>query len=308
MPWDWRIVIKIENVAKRFRITPGPGRKAGVVDALIDVSVQISAGEVIAVVGPNGAGKSTLFSLILGFLEPTAGELSIGDEEPRSYMRRHGAGYLPERFRLPPEWIVRDAVRAFARLDRVDPTRADAAIESFGLSEHANKSMATLSHGMLQRVGLVQALLAERALLVLDEPSEGLDAFWRVRFRDVIAQERARGATILIASHDLAELERLADRAIVLEAGQVREIVPLRDRTEVRAYRLELAAAHSAFADVFPGARAAAEPHSFIVDVSDVADLNRRLAALIDAGAAIVSVTPADTLEERVTRPTGVKA
>lgn len=298
-------MINIEKVSKRFRIAPGPGRKAGVVEALTDVSAEITAGEVIAVVGPNGAGKSTLFSLLLGFLEPTAGDLAIAGDDPRRYMRRHGAGYLPERFRLPQEWTVRDALRGFARLERADVKRADQLIEAFGLEDHAGKTMAALSHGMLQRVGLAQATLAERMLVVLDEPTEGLDAFWRVRFRDVVARQRARGATVLIASHDLAELERLADRALVLDGGRLREVVSLRDRTSVRSYRLELAEKHDAFNDVFPDARAAAQANEYIVAVSDVADLNRRLAALLAAGAVVVSVVPADTLEERVTRPGG---
>ncbi|HEY0305325.1 MAG TPA: ABC transporter ATP-binding protein [Longimicrobiales bacterium] len=298
-------MITVDKVSKRFRITPGPGRKAGVVDALTDVSVEIASGEVVAVVGPNGAGKSTLFSVILGFLEPTAGDIAIDGDDPRRYMRRLGVGYLPERFRLPAAWTVRDALRAFAKLERVDAQRADLAIDAFGLADHAGKVMTALSHGMLQRVGLAQALLAERALIVLDEPTEGLDALWRVRFRDVIAQQRARGATILIASHDLAELERLADRAILLDSGRLREVMSLRERTAVRAYRVELADAHAGFTDVFPGARAVAQSHAFVVDVSDVADLNRRLAALLASGAAVVSITPADTLEERVTRSTG---
>jgi ABC-type multidrug transport system ATPase subunit len=297
-------LIKFENVSKRFRVAPGPRRPGGVVDALTDVAVEIAAGEVIAVVGPNGAGKSTLFSVLLGFLDPTAGQVTIGGDEPRAYMRKHGAGYLPERFRLPAEWRVRDALRGFASLERIDKSRADAAIDTFGLHEHANQSVQALSHGMLQRVGVAQAMLAERALIVLDEPTEGLDAFWRVRFRDVIAQQRARGATVLIASHDLAELERLGDRAIVLDKGALREIISLRGRTDVRAYRVELSAAHPALSEVFPGARTAAQAGAYIVEVTDVADLNRRLAALLSAGAAVVSVTPADTLEERVTRST----
>ena len=296
-------MIQLNQVAKRFRITPGPGRKAGHVDALVDVTAEIGAGEVIAVVGPNGAGKSTLFSLVLGFLEPTGGEITIQGEDPRAYARHHGVGYLPERFKLPSEWPVRDALRAFAALERIPAKTADSVMESFGLREHAAKTVATLSHGMLQRVGLAQAFMAERALLVLDEPTEGLDAFWRVRFRDVIARQRARGATVLIASHDLAELERLADRALLLGAGRLREVVSLRDRTDIRTYRIELAAEHAAFAEVFPGARAAAQ-HAFLVDVSDVADLNRRLAALLAAGASVVAVAPADGLEARLVRDT----
>jgi ABC-2 type transport system ATP-binding protein len=154
-------------------------------------------------------------------------------------------------------------------------------------------------------VGLAQAVLAERALIVLDEPTEGLDAFWRVRFRDIVAQQRARGATLLIASHDLNELERLADRALLLEDGSVRELVSLRDRTAVRTYRVELSASHPALTEVFPDARAAPGNAAYLIDVADVADLNRRLAALLSAGAGIVSIAPADTLENRVTRTTG---
>jgi ABC-type multidrug transport system ATPase subunit len=301
---EGKLVIKFERVGKRFRVAPGPRRKAGVVDALQDVTAEIEAGEVVAVVGPNGAGKSTLFSVLLGFLDPTAGEVTIGGNDPRAYMRKHGAGYLPERFRLPPEWRVRDVLRGFAGLERIDRSRADAVIAEFGLHEHGTNNVQALSHGMVQRVGLAQAVLAERALIVLDEPTEGLDAFWRVRFRDVIAQQRARGATVLIASHDLVELERLADRAVVLDKGTVREVISLRGRTDVRAYRVELSEAHPAFAEVFPGARTAPQAGTYIVEVTDVADLNRRLAALLSAGAAIVSVRPADTLEERVTRST----
>jgi ABC-type multidrug transport system ATPase subunit len=295
-------LIELVEVSKQFRVAPGWRRGPGRVQALVDVSTQIGAGEVVAVVGPNGAGKSTLFSIILGFLEPTAGDITIGGEEPRKYIRKHGAGYLPERFRLPPDWRVRDAVRGFASLDRIDAQTGDSAIDAFGLNEHGDKKIAALSHGMLQRVGLAQALMAERMLVILDEPTEGLDAFWRVRFRDTIAQQRARGATVLIASHDLAELERLADRAILLENGRIRETISLRDRTEFRSYRIELLQSHPAFADVFPQSRATDATHVSVVDVSDVADLNRRLAAILAAGATIVSVTPADTLEDRVTR------
>lgn len=301
-------MIELKEVGKRFRIAPGPGRKAGVVDALNGVSAHIDAGEVVAVVGPNGAGKTTLFAVLLGFLEPTAGDLLIDGQEPRSYARTRGAGYLPERFRLPAEWRVRHALRAFAQLENVKWQRADDMIDAFGLKDDADKSIGSLSHGMLQRVGLAQALLAERALVVLDEPTEGLDAFWRLRFRDVVTQLRARQATVLIASHDLTELERLADRAILLRHGKVTETISLRDRTGSRSYRISLAQQNSAFAEVFPDAQRAAEPDTFVVAVGDVADLNRRLAALLAAGGSILSVQPADTLEERVTRGTGARA
>ena len=301
-------MIELTDVTKQFRVTPGPGRKPGVIEALAGVSATIEAGEVIAVVGPNGAGKSTLFSVLLGFLEPSSGDVRIAGVQPRAYVRAHGAGYLPERFRLPGEWGVRDALLAFARLERIDVARAEDALQSLGLMEHSTKSVSALSHGMLKRVGLAQALMGERALVVLDEPTEGLDAVWRVRFRDTIAELRSRAVTVLIASHDLAELERLADRAILLQNGRVSEIMSLRTRTDTRMYRIELAAAVDAINDFFPGAARGERATEFTVKVSDVADLNRRLAALLAAGGAVIAVNAADTLEDRVSRATGVQS
>lgn len=295
-------MIELKEVTKRFRIAPGPGRKAGVVEALTGVTASIGAGEVVAVVGPNGAGKSTLFSILLGFLEPTDGDVLINDQDPRAYIRAHGAGYLPERFRLPVEWNVRDALRGFARLERIDVSRADAMIELLGLNEHARKSIGTLSHGMLQRVGLAQALMGERELVVLDEPTEGLDALWRVRFRDVIAEMRSQKTTVLIASHDLSELERLADRAIVLQDGRVAETVSLRDLSGSQTFRIALATTYDQFTDIFPGAEMVTPPATYVVKVADVGDLNRRLAALLSFGVNVVAVQPAETLEGRVTR------
>ena len=295
-------MIELKEVTKRFRIAPGPGRKAGVVEALAGVTASINAGEVVAVVGPNGAGKSTLFSILLGFLEPTDGDVFINDQDPRAYIRAHGAGYLPERFRLPVEWNVRDALRGFARLERIDVSRADAMIELLGLNEHARKSIGTLSHGMLQRVGLAQALMGQRELVVLDEPTEGLDALWRVRFRDVIAEMRSQKTTVLIASHDLSELERLADRAIVLQNGRVAETVSLRDLSGSQTFRIALATTYDQLTDIFPDAEMVAPPSTYVVKVADVGDLNRRLAALLSFGVNVVAVQPAETLEGRVTR------
>ena len=147
-------MIQLEGLGKTFRPGPTAGRGAPVVRALADLSVRIPEGEAWAVVGANGAGKSTLFALLLGFLHPSEGTISIAGEEPRTYVRRHGAAYLPERFRLPPEWSVRAALSALARLEglkgRDADARANAAIERFQLEPHAAKPLGTLSRGLLQ--------------------------------------------------------------------------------------------------------------------------------------------------------------
>lgn len=301
-------MIQLEGVSKTFRPGPLAGRGVPVVEALAAVSVRIPRGEAWGVVGPNGAGKSTLFALLLGFLHPSAGSVAIDGLEPRAYVRRHGAAYLPERFRLPAEWNVRSALRALAGLERVPAAvataRTDAVVEQFGLAPHAGKAVGTLSHGLLQRLGLAQAWLAERELVVLDEPTEGLDPLWRIRFRSMVGELKAAGRTVLIASHDLAEVERLADRALVLQAGRVREVLDLARQAPATSYRLELAARLPTLGDVFPDAVAAEHDRPvFLVRAADPAELSRRLAALIDTGGVLVSVTPAaPALEERVQR------
>lgn len=300
------IMIEFEKAGKIYGPAPGRSRP---VEALREVTLRIPRGGVWAVVGPNGAGKTTLFGLLLGFLHPTEGRVRVGDVEPRRYLRRHGAGYLPERFGVPGEWTVASALRAFARLEglsaRDAAARAGEMIERFGLEAHAGKPAAALSRGLNQRLGLAQALLGRRELIVLDEPTEGLDPLWRIRLRDAIQELRAEGRTVLIASHDLAEVERLAERVVLLQGGRVRDVLEVaQQEDEAQRYRITLAEPSAAVAEAFPDA--ATEPgndHAFVVTVADARELSARLAALLAAGAILASVQPAtEPLEEQVRR------
>ncbi|MGH7504370.1 MAG: ABC transporter ATP-binding protein, partial [Longimicrobiales bacterium] len=239
-------MIRFENVTKRY----GAARRHGTA-ALRDVSLSVPRGGAYSVVGPNGAGKSTLFALTLGFLRPTTGTIIVDEAAPRDYVRRHGAGYLPERFGPPAAWRVRDALHAFARIDGEPAARADAALERWGLTEHATKELGELSHGLRQRVGLAQALLAPRELVMLDEPHEGLDPLWRVRLREAVLELRAEGRTIVIASHDLAEVERMTEHAVLLDDGQVREVLETAAPATPTRYRIRLAAPSEGFAAAF---------------------------------------------------------
>lgn len=327
-------MIEFRDVTKRY------GRRGAGTDALRDVSLTFSAGSVWAVVGPNGAGKSTLLSLLLGFIRPSAGLVTIADDLPGDYLRERGAGYLPERFSLPPQWRTGEAIRLLARLDDTGGTpaegrhattthasgatftdgpaathgkgtgglsagdrsasSADRAIDLLGLEPHLDKRIGELSRGLLQRVGLAQALLAGRSLIVLDEPTEGLDPVWRVRLRDIVAALRSEDRTIVIASHDLAELERIADRAVVLDKGAVREVLDVRGTVTAARYRIRLAVPFADLTDTFPGAVSAGE-REYIVTVTGAAELSQRLGGLIALGAVLASVEPIlPDLEERV--------
>lgn len=341
-------MIEFQRVCKSFARRPGPGPGAGEIVAVREVTLSVPAGQVWGVVGPNGAGKTTLFALALGFLRPDKGSVRVDGAEPRAYLRRHGAAYLPERFQLPARWRVRPALKALARLEglagREAERRVTEGIERFGLETHADASVASLSRGLLQRMGLAQTALAERRLVVLDEPTQGLDPLWRVRFRAYV-QELARGGrTVLIASHDLAELERMSNRVILLDQGSIREMLDLELAVPDRlAYRLELAGTTAAVSEIFPGAErmrgaaaeeaaadrsAGAEPPMarqtlaeratadgmsapgagalYRVTAANSAELTERLAALIEAGAIVASVIPERArLEERVRHALG---
>jgi ABC-type multidrug transport system ATPase subunit len=286
-------MIRLDAVTKRYRRRGGDA-------ALEDVTLHVPAGAVWAVVGPNGAGKSTLLSLTLGFLRPTSGTVSVGELAPRDYLRDEGAGYLPERFSLPPEWRAGSALRTLARLDGQEDAAVDSVVALLGLGAHLDKRAGELSRGLLQRVGLAQALLARRRLIVLDEPTEGLDPLWRIRLRDIVADLRAEGRTVIIASHDLGEVERIADRAVLLDGGRVRDVLDTRLDPAAARYLIRLAAPFDRVHDVFPDATSQPDD-AFVIDVSGAHELSERVAALIGLGAVITSVEPQRAaLEERV--------
>ena len=291
-------MIQLDGLSKTY------GTRARAVHALRDVSLSIESGT-WAVVGPNGAGKTTLLGLVLGFLRPSSGTVTVDGDPPRRWLRRHGAAYLPERFRIPPPWPVRSALRALARLDGADgevDRRVDRTLDRLGLADHADRPAGTLSRGLTQRLGLAQALLADRRLVVLDEPTEGLDPIWRVRFREIVGDLRADGRTVVLASHELAEVERIADRVIILDDGRVADVVEARGRAGgPLRYRLVVDATDEALAAAFPGAERV--DYGVVVTVGDAGELSHRLAALLDAGATLQEVAPfGGDLETRVRR------
>ncbi|HTA21095.1 MAG TPA: ABC transporter ATP-binding protein, partial [Polyangia bacterium] len=161
------------------------------VRAVEDVTLDISAGEVLGIAGPNGAGKSTIISLLLGFLRPTSGSLQIDGMEPRAFVERFGVAYVPELMALPTHWTAEAALRRLAVLAGVPASRVntevDRVIEALAIGEHRKKRLKALSKGNFQRVGLAQALLADTRVVVFDEPTHGLDPVWTQKFREIVS-------------------------------------------------------------------------------------------------------------------------
>ena len=214
-------MIRLSQLSKDYR-----GHHGRRTRALDGVTLHVPPGTALGLVGPNGAGKSTLIRLLLGYLRPSAGEVSIAGLAPRAYVQRFGIGYVPEDVAIPPRWTVRGALQAYAALGRLPhaPAAVGAALERFGLRELAEQRVGTLSKGNRQRLALAQALLGERRLLLLDEPLNGLDPVWIARLRALLAEWRAADPqrVLLVVSHNLPELERGVERAVVLLGGQVR--------------------------------------------------------------------------------------
>jgi len=294
-------VIALRSVGKTYRsLFRRPVR------ALDDVSLDIAAGEVVGIAGPNGAGKSTLINLRLGFLAPTDGTVTVAGQAPRAYVEAHGIGYLPELMALPQRWRVRAALHRLGTLAGVPApdlaAAVDRVIDTLGIAEHADKPLRALSKGNFQRLGIAQVLLRDDDLLVFDEPTHGLDPTWTARFREIIVALRRPGRAMLLASHNLDELERLCDRVVIFDRGRVQRVVAVADeRAHATAYRLRLAAGRDVVERHFPGA-VAESPMVLAVDVPDVTVLNDRLALAIAEGARFTEVAPRDSALEAAFR------
>jgi ABC-type multidrug transport system ATPase subunit len=288
-------MISLRGVSKLYSTRFGQG-----VLAVDDVSLDIAPGEVLGIAGPNGAGKTTIIAMLLGFLLPTRGTITIGGLEPRRYVERHGVAYLPELMALPRTWRVHAALRRLAILDGVPQRELEGEVERVAaeveIGEHVDKRIKALSKGNFQRVGLAQALTRERDVVVFDEPTHGLDPVWTNRFRGVVAKLRKATRAIVIASHNLDELERVADRVAIIAKGRIQRVVGVREMQEsgMRSYRIRVAGSTSSLVAAIPGARESA-PGEVETPAITVAALNTALQSALAAGVRVTSIAPRES-------------
>ncbi len=214
----------------------------GAVVAVDGLSFAVERGETFALIGPNGAGKTTTLKMLLGLARPDSGTIALGEAglPPSDARARASLGYVPQRVEFPAGRTVRDVLRFYAELRALPDAAVDRALERVGLAPLASRRATELSGGYSQRLSLAQALLGEPDLLVLDEPTASLDPEATWEFRTLVETLRREGRTILLCSHLLSEVERVADRVLILVGGRraaLERLTDLRER-QLRATRL----------------------------------------------------------------------
>jgi len=207
-------VIQLENVFKTF----------GTVKAVNDLSFEVGKGEITGFLGANGAGKTTSIKMLLGFIRPDSGRVMINGKNPVIPATRKAIGFMPETAYYYPYLKVYELLDLYGGLcgmtkKEIVP-RAKELIVKVGLSGAENRQLKTFSKGMLQRIGIAQALLHNPDVYILDEPFTGLDPLARIQFRDLLLAEKKAGKTILFSSHELSEAELICDNVIILKEGR----------------------------------------------------------------------------------------
>ncbi len=221
--------------------TAGLRKEYGAKIAVADLTLRVPRGEVFGFLGPNGAGKSTSVKMLLGLVAPSGGWASVLGRSPGDPAAMARIGFLPEHFRFH-EWLqAAELLDLHGRLYGMPPAarrrRIPEVLELVGLADQVRRPLAGFSKGMLQRIGLAQALLNEPELVFLDEPTSALDPFGRMLVRGIIRELKARGTTVFLNSHLLGEVEATCDRVAFIREGRVLRTLVLAD---VAAGRLQV--------------------------------------------------------------------
>ena len=213
--------ICIQNLTKDFAV----GMRGMKLRAVDDLCLEVGDNEIFGLLGPNGSGKSTTIKIVLGLLEASTGTCEIYGRPSKLVDARRSVGFLPEAPYFYRYLTGRELVRYYARICMVSRTEIDAAVDSViklvGMTEAADRRVCTYSKGMLQRIGLAQSLVHDPQLVILDEPTAGVDPLGSAAIAEIIRELKHRGKTILLSSHLLAQIEGLCDRVAILHRGKL---------------------------------------------------------------------------------------
>ena len=296
-------VIRTEGLSKVY--SPGIGKAK--VPALSGLELRVEEREIFGFLGPNGAGKTTTMKILMGLIFPTSGEAWIFDRPIGDVEAKRQLGFLPEHPYFYDQLTGAEILDYFGRLFGIDaPTRARRAkelLERVGLGAAASQALRGYSKGMLQRIGIAQALINDPQLIVLDEPMSGLDPIGRKDVRDLILSLRAEKRTVFFSTHILSDVEVVCDRVAILSKGKVAAMSALDDLLQLAGNEMEVILvgadpALRAKLSALPGARSSDSGDRLVVRVAQN-DVSAVISLAGEAAARVLSVAPARrSLEE----------
>ena len=259
------VLARFDHVSRRF----------GDVTALDDVSLEIGSGRIVGLLGPNGAGKTTLLSLLQGLRRPSSGTVELFGASPSDFRTRRLLGSTPQETALPPTLRVGEVID-FVGKHFEDPVPTSTVADEFGLSAMLRKQTGALSGGQKRRLSVALAFVGRPTLVLLDEPTTGLDVDARRTLWDAVRRQHDQGATVVVTSHYLDEIEALAERVVVLGGGRVLaddDLGAVLDRVGMRMMRLTTpdAAAVSRLSTVMSTQEEDDGSHTFFVKDADAA-------------------------------------
>jgi len=293
--------IEVRGLRKDYRAGLG-GRE---VKALAGIDLAVQPGELFGLLGPNGAGKTTAVKILLGLTHATAGSASLLGKPITDPESRRRVGYLPEGHRFPGYLTARQTLSIFGRMSGVPPRALEPRIEDLlsrlKLSDWVDVKVKKFSKGMTQRLGLAAALVHEPEVLLLDEPTDGVDPVGRREIRDLLKAEAAKGRAILLNSHLLSEIELTCDRVAVLRNGRVAAMGTIEELTKregkkdsLKVYRLVASGVDDAVLAAFRETGAGAERVNghFQLSARDPQHLNALIDVARARGALLTELTP----------------
>jgi ABC-2 type transport system ATP-binding protein len=304
------IVLRANGLAKTFHL--GFFRKR--VEAVKEASFDVRRGEVFGYLGPNGSGKTTTLKMLMGLVFPSRGNAEVlGRPVPNREAKRR-LGYLPEspyfyEYLTPEEFL--DLAGALSDVPRRERRkRADGLITRVGLDHARGRPLRKFSKGMLQRIGIAQALMGDPELVVLDEPMTGLDPIGRKEIRDLMLELKREGRTVLYSTHILPDVEMTCDRVAMIFAGRIRNVGPLSDLLTARLLSTEVCLRHGVgqLPSIPQGGKLRESPDGMLVDLPEGSDVDAFLRAALAANCSVTSVTPRrESLEDLFVREAGAQ-
>jgi ABC-2 type transport system ATP-binding protein len=304
------IVLRADGLAKTFRL--GFLRKR--IEAVREATFDVQRGEIFGYLGPNGSGKTTTLKMLMGLVFPTRGRAEVlGRPVPNREAKRR-LGYLPEspyfyEYLAPEEFL--DLVGALCDVPRaIRRERAAKLIARVGLEQARGRPLRKFSKGMLQRIGIAQALMGDPELVVLDEPMTGLDPLGRKEIRDLMLELRREGRTVVYSTHILPDVEMTCDRVAMIFAGRIRSVGPLAELLTARLLSTEVCLSPGAgtLPPLPAGATTRQSPDGLLVDLPEGTDVDACLRAVLAGGCHVLSVTPRrESLEDLFLRQAAEK-